>query len=488
MGLLSLPGELLLKIMESLRDAQDFQSLRTAACTCKALNEIAEIYIYSVAEFFTLSPLHRFLDSTSKRPNRKRYLRDLSLLFSSPRYDCFEFSSTPALTSFPNLASFVSESPECQPHSVKGTSWKLFMDSYMRAFTQASLLREPLETPRPLRSLRSLTLHWTGVNERYWDVTPACPIFLLPELESLEISCARVGQGESSEWAVEQLQRYRRKTRLRSLVLTECVVSVEALHLILSFPSALQRLDLCERYYHHRESGSRFAVNDTDAFNRAIAQQSKSLQHLRIFCHEQFTKCEDVLALSLSKFPVLSDLQLGPFPYVRNDRPHASNLILDRPVPPALNSLVLLEYEYLNFRDSRIDMFFLDLSVEDLVKNAEARGAPFTLDVSLRNVSDFPARFNYRRLRPTVRRLVVNFGEKFQGLQGLQGTSARSVEPSSESSPDNPNQASSRLRFLTDKPQHKIPPFLHDEEPPRFVVRYDSWHPEKVLSDPYTYG
>ncbi|KAI4866487.1 hypothetical protein F4820DRAFT_416730 [Hypoxylon rubiginosum] len=334
-----------------------------------------------------------------------------------------------------------------------------------------------------------VTLHWTGADNRYWDITPACPIFLLPQLQSLEISCARVGQEESSEWTAAQLQRFQRKTRLRSLVLTECVVSVEALHLILSFPSALQRLDLCEKYYHHRETGGiedRFAVNKTDAFNRAIAQQSESLQHLHIFCHERFARSEEVLALSLSNFPVLSHLQLGPFPQIRGDRTHVSNFILEHPIPPALGSLRLLEYGVYNLRVRPTNKVLSDLSIRDLMKNAEALGLPFTLDISLSKLPHFvtQTRFSMRDERSTIRDLFESFGRMFQELQGALAHS--DPESNSESTSDNPNQAFLRLRALTNKPRHKIPPFLHDEGPPRFVVRYDSWHPRKVLFTPYT--
>ncbi|XXH02165.1 hypothetical protein Hte_008533 [Hypoxylon texense] len=482
-GLLGLPGELLLQMMELLRDSRDFQTLQAVACTCKTLREVAEIYLYSVAEFTTLSSLHQFLDATLADPRRKAYLRDLRLLYSTRRYSSLDLFVPPDLVSFPNLASFVSESPECQPVSAKGTRFELCMDYFTQVFSQASLLNESLETTRPLQNLRSLTLHWTGANERYWDITPACPIFLLPQLHSLEISCAKVGQEEPSEWAAAQLQRFRRKTCLRSLILTECIVSVEALHLILSFPRALQRLDLCEKYYHPREIGGKFAVNNTEAFNRAIAQQSESLRHLNIFCHKRFTNLEEALALSLSDFPVLSHLQLGPFPQVGADRNHVSNFILDYPIPPALSSLRLSEYGVHNLMDRSTDKILSALSIKDLIQNAEARGVPFALDISLSKLPYFLARHRLD-VRSSVRGLVERLGRKLRTLQRPPTHSGR--ESNSEPASDNSNQASSRLRVLTNKPRHKIPPFLHDEGPPRFVVRYDSWHPQEVLDNPYT--
>lgn len=156
MALLNLPSELLLQIMEHPRDSRDVQSLKSVACTCKALRDVAEVNLYAFADFATLSSLYLFLDAvTHAEPKRKGYLRDLRLLYSTSRYDYEQPPCPPDLTVFPNLISFVSESPECQPKSVKGTHWYQFRESYMKAFKKASLLNESVEEPRPLQNLTS---------------------------------------------------------------------------------------------------------------------------------------------------------------------------------------------------------------------------------------------------------------------------------------------------------------------------------------------
>ncbi|KAI0172991.1 hypothetical protein GGR52DRAFT_580583 [Hypoxylon sp. FL1284] len=473
MGLLRLPGELLLQVMEELRDSRDVQALQNAAGTCKALRQVADVYLYSVVHFSRLSSQDQFLDALRAKPARWGHVRSLSLLFSTQRYDFYNSSTPVDLTSFPNLTTFVSESPECQPLSARGTNWPMYMDAYNQAFLKASFLGEQLEAQRPLQSLTSLTLHWTGADMRIWAVTPASPIFLLPQLQFLEISCVRVDKDESSERAVDP---FRRKTRLESLILTECVVSVEALRLVLSLPSALQRLELGEKYFHQREPGGRFAVNDTPAFNYAIAQQSRSLKHLHIRCHRHFTNRPGVLALSLSDFPALSHLQLSPFLRNRTDYTHVSSFVIDHPMPPALCSLRLTEYDGFMLEAPAVDKILSDLSVKDLVRNAESRGFSFTLDISL-----------LRHLRRHRTSLLGPVEQLRQTFEKFQATSARSdAKSNSELSRDRPNEASSRLRILTSKERNKIPPFLHDEGPPRFVARYDSWHPEKFLRHPYT--
>ncbi|KAI0839380.1 hypothetical protein F5Y06DRAFT_21241 [Hypoxylon sp. FL0890] len=484
MSLPLLPEELVLQIMWHLQDSQDIQALKSAACTCSWLRRTAEVFLYSTAKFTTLSSLYRYKHAIQAEPQRASYLRDLQLLYSTGAYDYHRPPSPLDLTSYTNLESFVSESPECQPRSVKGTHWNLFLDSYMQAFQKASLLTESIEVRAPLRNLKTVTLHWSGSRDRFWDITPKSPIFLLPMLQSLEISCARIGQEESGEWETEELERFRRQTRLKSLILTECVISIEALHAILSFPDALQTLVLQEKFYHHWEIGDRFAVEDTVTFNRAIAQQARSLEHLEIFRHSQFANGGKTLVLSLDGFPVLSHLQLGPYLSVRQDGTRNFTFALATPVPEALKSLRLDEYGISMLKDPRANKVLSDLSVAELLKNAEAHGIPFILDISLQHLPPLFARvrFDNQDARPTVRKLIENFQLHFQQRQ--EASIRSHYEAVSQNSSNGP--ASSRLRILTNKPRHKIPPFLHDEGPQRFVVRYDSQHPERFLTHPYT--
>ncbi|KAK6956064.1 hypothetical protein Daesc_001334 [Daldinia eschscholtzii] len=442
MSLLTIPNELLLQVTRYLRDSQQVQALQAMARTCKALREIAEIYLYSTAEFSTLSALYLFLDAATRADSkRKSYLRSLKLLYSTTRYDYFYSPPYPPdLTLFPNLESFVSESPECQPRSVKGTHWGVFKDSYMRAFTQASLLNESVGTSRPLSKLRSR-------------------------------------QEGSAKWEKEMPQRFQHQTALKSLIFTECVVSIEALDLILSFPRRLLDLTLCEKFYHRRVAGDSFAIEETDAFNRAISQQAESLESLHIERFSQYSNDGKSLVLSLSNFPALTHLQLGPF------LQREFKYVLSTPVPPALKYLRLIEYGVSMLQKNRADKLLSDLSVDELLINCKNCGVPFTLDISLQHLPHLLRRplFNGNDVRSDIRQLVNKLGDRFQELQSAS-THPR-LEDRSESSI---RQTSSRLRILTNRRRNKIPPFLHDEGPPRFLVRYDSSHPERFLRNPYT--
>lgn len=266
-------------------------------------------------------------------------------------------------------------------------------------------------------------------------------------------------------------------------MLTECVVSIEALVTILSFPKALESFSLCEKFYHHHEFNDRFAVEDTDTLNHAIAQQSESLEHLQIFRHSQFSQTGKTIALSLSGFPVLSHLQLGPFLSPHINASNVFNYILEPPAPPALKSLWLDEFALSMFKNDRADELLTDLSVADLLANAEARGLSFTFDVSIQNLTRLMRRINFdsQDRPPVMHKLVKKLERQFQQRQDA---SIRS-QPEAGSGQHSDSRASSRLRILTNKPRHKIPPFLHNEGPQQFIVRYDSSHPDRFLSNPY---
>ncbi|KAI1102420.1 hypothetical protein F4804DRAFT_265013 [Jackrogersella minutella] len=484
MALLTLPSELLFQIMGYLRDSQDVTALRSLMRTCQVLHEQAEVYLYSTAKFTTLSALYQFLDATSAKPQRIHYLRHLQLLYSTSRYDHGNVPTPPDLTSFSSLTSFVSESPECQPWSVKGTHWNLFMNAYIQAFKQASLLNESLEFPRPLQNLRSLILHWTGPSDRFWNITAACPIFLIPQLHSLHISCVGIGQEDLTESEAKKLKSFCRQTQLKSLMLSECVVSVEALGAILSFPRALQSFSLCEKFYHrHDYFNDRFAVEDTDTFNQAIAQQSESLEHLQLFRHSQFSDTGKTLALSLSNFPVLEHLQLGPFLSLRINAQRSFRYILEPPVPPSLKSLWLDEFGLSLFKNACADNILTDMLVADFLANAEAHGLPFTLNVSIQSLSRMMRRIDLDSQDGGLvsHKLIKGLEKQFQQRQDA---SVRS-QPGADSGQFSENRASSRLQIFTNIPGHLIPPFLHNEVPQPLLVRYDSSHPDRFLSTPY---
>ncbi len=156
LSLLGLPHELLLQILEHLSYSQDKRALQSVASTCKLLHGMAEACLYSSTLVTTKSSFNRLLQSTAADPRRNQYVQELKLMFSSKRYVPELTVLEPDLRPFKNLRSIFSESPECQPWSTKGTQqWRIFMDTYMHLFDEASLLNEIPDAEKPLQRLKS---------------------------------------------------------------------------------------------------------------------------------------------------------------------------------------------------------------------------------------------------------------------------------------------------------------------------------------------
>ena len=374
-----------------------------------------------------------------------------------------------------------------------------------------------------------MKLQWTGLHgDRYWDISPACPIFLLPQLQSLEISCARIGQplsGPVGSWDKEWLREYSGKTRLTSLELIECTVSIEALEALLSLPAALERLVLCETARHEVALRDRFATSESELFNRAIGQQRDTIQHLQIMACPVYAsmsgRIDRPLALALGEFRALTSLRLGPFrtaPRTTGQRPDLCTL--SSPAPPALQHLRLDEFLLsLLARRPTADAVLSELLVDDLIANAMARpgGKPLQVEVSLARMTPYLNRLpRIREHRPLVRRLVEDFAKNFRQRQpqyrsrpsqdreerSPSSETERGSSPGSESSASPPQSSGAgsvsdgatssaatsidpttepRLRILTNKHVPVIPPYLYREKQPQSMTRYDSWHPQRFV-------
>ena len=365
----------------------------------------------------------------------------------------------------------------------------------------------------------TVTLQWTGAHgNRYWDISPACPIFLLEQLQSLEISCAKIGQcisGPVGSWDEGWLRKHSGKTRLTSLVLIECTVSVEALDTLLSLPAALKRLTLNETSHHEPVLEDCFATSNSKLFNRAIAQLRDTLEYLEIMACPSYASAPGnigrPLSLSLGDFRALTHLQLGPFRTAPREPWYQPNFcVLKSPPPPALTYLRLNQFSQTLLRRSAVDDVLSELLIDDLMLNSAARpgSAPLQVDVVLSNLPQ----------QPLISKLMENFAENFrkrqpydrsrppqaQEMRPPSSETEGSSIPSSNSSlrPDSgsgseksaPLSATAstaavdqttepRLRILTSERVSVIPPYLYMERPPRFAARYDSWHSNHFISD-----
>ncbi|KAK6539283.1 hypothetical protein TWF694_009518 [Orbilia ellipsospora] len=530
MPLLSLPNELLLQVLSHVRDRKTLISL---ASTCRSLQRLSEAFLYSSVVFTQRAEVQKLIDATKLDPQRLRYVRNYELRFSVGEHE----GGTDELldiTTMTSLRRFATESPLCQPWSDRDflKQWRNDMTYYLETFKKASLLEEGL-SPRPLGQLRSLTMHWTGWREdyhqRFWLETEVCPIFLMPTLESLDISCGVIMRQDgripkpqtlvydsdasddghvlprlvakttvdepASTIPIIDIEKFKHTTNLKSLTLTETVISVAALAAILSFPKALERLTILEP-----ARGSMniqypvtlgFALNDMDAFNAAIAQQSKSLRSLYVSRRRFLISLQPTLKLDLSDFRVLSSLRLHPAQ--THGRQQDSHWELADPPPPALDNLHMQGLQLHTITSGGASQVMSRMRVYQLVRNAASRGVQFTLDCSTAQNET-----GYGTWNMPVRDRVGCLEQAFFGgdppaLPKTKPNGTDNATTSGEGGEDATFSGSSiieprsfpRLRVMTSKYVNFIPPFLHTELIPPNTVRYDAWCADRFLASPY---
>jgi hypothetical protein len=187
------------------------------------------------------------------------------------------------------------------------------------------------------------------------------------------------------------------------------------------------------------------------------------------------------LNLLLSHFHALTHLELSPFFNPGESRQNYCNWRLERPAPPALTYLRLDDYDVPMLTQRKANDVLTAVLIDELFANARSRDLNFELDVPLRR---FPAYL--RRLRrgihdqrPMVRKLVEGFVRLVRAREGQEGTpdTQQSQDPRSTT----PDLSVCHLRVLTSKRVGVIPPILYGEKRPRFVVRYDSRHPNRFI-------
>ncbi|KAK6088095.1 hypothetical protein SCUP234_01161 [Seiridium cupressi] len=481
MALKKLPNEL---VLQAFQQIDTIETLQAVACTCRKFREIAEICIYSQALCTKRLTVDKVLALCRKEPTRASYLLDLQLLYSTRHYDFLD-SQAVDLGYFPCLRSFVSESPFCNSHSRIGMKdesiWRADMQAYLHAFEQASLLSTIPSEDRPLSNLRSLTLHWTGsLNLRFWETTSACPIFLLPELRTLTVSCVKIKAAET-EFDVTRLKG---QTKLESLTFVESVVSPDALGHILSYPNALRSFSLQEINYHRTDTSAyKFFKDDNSASLRALAQQSASIRRLHFFGrHVHYGRRP---GLDLSELRSLEHLQLS-----------SSDYRIEVP-PPFLETICLNDLDPRMLRSVWRGAMLKDIKFVECVENCAKRDSTLTLNLRLQRfhgyyISPFgtgPAQGDPHQmtvsevldalrdsLRDRSRYTLAEHPDEIASISSDHTETAFEDAP-----PPSTDTAPVRLRILTAKRVHFIPPFLHSEKQRRWVVRYDS----RLLEDPY---
>ncbi|KXJ94801.1 hypothetical protein Micbo1qcDRAFT_232210 [Microdochium bolleyi] len=476
MDLLSLPPEVLLQVFDVLRTDGDIDSLRASLLVCRTMQGVAERALYHTIAFRKRSSMQVLARALEADPRRLRYIQDLELQWSTLNYEHGGIQP-PDIAAMLNLRRLLSESPECQPWALKNGGWKPDMQNCLNAFQEASL-RSTITGPRPLEHLLSLTLHWSGDGERFWSVTPSCPIFLHPTLREIKLSCVSIVGPEGdddTEWGAG-LDEFCHKTALESLHFEESLVSPRALERILSLPKSLKRF-MFQEVSHHRPGVARFIYEligfDNNTLNAALVQQANSLEHLALESSKYLRASQSSpadIVLSLGDFRNLKSLELG-YHLLRRNEPW----MLMYPLPPYLERFRVTEFrpeKAAAVRKSLISM----LRVDELIKNAHARNHLFHLDIWLPSIhfrSSLELDANFTRLEPIINALDGKM---------LRGPAWEGVLPLSSGIPDSAleegiaaPQPWPRVSIVSVKKMGDyIPPYLHGERRPEYAPLFDT--------------
>ncbi|KAK7984772.1 hypothetical protein PG988_002394 [Apiospora saccharicola] len=458
-NILSIPNELLGQIFDAVEEKA---SLAAAARTCHGLRDFAEARLYSYLKLETREALEVLGKLVKSRPQRAGFLRLLDLVFATPDYDNDRVGVTTAatLTSYPNIRSLTIESPRCNARSREepsewGTDWPADMAFYQELFESASLLSEPSVKGGPFQNLTSLTLHWSGATDRTWYTTPSCPVFLMPNLERLELSCVVVRYTERDR----ELQRFEGKTNLKALMFTQSIVDSDSLDTLLRLPKELLCLELYEAAglmegVWPRHQPIRLSSN-------SVRQLLLSIQSLRLPSDLSMPYFE----LDLSALPSLESLQAGPFVGSFHGRRKRRWPLVGQ-LPRNLAFLRLSGFDARAI--SRSNTILSDFRIEDLLSNREGDGRRLSiiLDMTIPHPSgQHRQSWHWRnRMRAMIEEFAMSIGE---------------LQPSKEEAGlGKGEECGFELQVTTARQVRFVPPYLYREKRPQRVVRYCSSRPE----------
>ncbi|KAK7962115.1 uncharacterized protein PG986_002940 [Apiospora aurea] len=449
-SILSIPNELLGQIFDAI---QDRASLAAAARTCHDLRDFAEARLYSHLSLRKREALEALKKLVDARPRRADFVRRLDLVFSTAQYDnrLEGVTTADAVTSFPYLNSLTVESPRCNAmsrinSSEWGRDWAADMSRYLKLFLSASLLSETNCDASPLQNLT------TWETDRFWYTSASCPVFLMPNLEKLELSCVIVEAREGDR----ELLRFEGKTNLKTLGFTRSIVNSDSLDLLLKLPKALLRLELNEDVPRVVDPKMLVTIRSRDS---SIRLSNNSLRQLTLSLRShQFL--HDVpmpqLQVDLSGLPSLESLQLGP-----NSSRFQPRWALVGRLPRNLALLRLAGFDARSLR--RRGSLLSDLRLGEVGSDrARAKGLSMVID-----------------LEPTSR--GHHHSDMRDMLRDFEQI-ARELRPSRDD-----DGGGFEIQVTTAKPTRYIPPYLYQERRPQRVVRYISTRPDdgQFLERPY---
>ncbi|KAF2188801.1 hypothetical protein K469DRAFT_684110 [Zopfia rhizophila CBS 207.26] len=329
--LLTLPTDIILPIVESVDDQSDLVSL---AQTCTKLQPLAEAQLFKTIYVRHGKHARDLSAVLQARPVRFNYVQKLEATPTVRGWECIEVMPS-LVRKMGNLRELRVESPHINSSRYDRCWTEVSEAEYIDMFKEAN---ESEGEVKPLKNLRSFTLHSHGADKRYSEIHTALPIFLSLTVTYVHISCIDIDDFTLPSSAP------RAKSPLKTLVLDECRIMPAGLSTLLSLPRNLSSLALREVAHHYPRNSE--LNKHLIAVLFALSHQKHSLQFLQHTCLPM-NNAERYFQLpgdstGLSQFKELKTLELSQHSILRKI------LAVRHLAPPSLDTYRLtgLEYDY----------------------------------------------------------------------------------------------------------------------------------------------
>ena len=222
--ILELPPELMTSIIDQIRD---FPALRCLARTCAAFRLIPEACMWKHVHLEDSSKVGGICGALQARSNRQDVVRSIVLIYQPGHLQGY----SSILDQTRNLKHLTLEPPP-------PTASRILVNLEQNVLSNmlCCVGRPPRRLHDHFSSLTTLAVNWRGRGIRHWKMDPdLAEMFTLPHLHHLTLTCAVISQD-----ALDRLPA----TPLITLVLAQCGVDPGAMHMILSLPKALRRIEI----------------------------------------------------------------------------------------------------------------------------------------------------------------------------------------------------------------------------------------------------
>jgi len=247
-GLLSLPTELIITIVDHVEDAR---SLRNLALASRFLQTLTEPTLYRSIFFRTPRQLKNLIAAVEGNPSRRKAIHVIDARCQL-KISSLDFTKIRELLHLATrLTDLTIESPCCNSSLWEYASadwWRTTMRSWLTPIIDATKIAKPMclkssqikdgmKDYVPLQCLKRLTLHLNGEQREFWTCARRyAAIFIHPTIEELHLSSINLPK-DCTDHLPDEI-----KTPLKRLTLDEANITFNGLRGVLALPRALEEI------------------------------------------------------------------------------------------------------------------------------------------------------------------------------------------------------------------------------------------------------